>query len=45
MVVFTAVITVALGTPLTAVQIVGGLMVIGGVLLTGIKGQAKLKAA
>jgi drug/metabolite transporter (DMT)-like permease len=44
MVVFTAVITVALGTPLTAVQIVGGLMVIGGVLLTGIKGQAKLKA-
>ena len=40
-VVFTAVITVALGTPLTLVQIVGGLLVIAGVLLTGTKGQAK----
>jgi drug/metabolite transporter (DMT)-like permease len=44
-VVFTAIITVAMGTPLTAVQIVGGLMVIGGVLLTGAKGKAKVKAA
>ena len=43
MVVFTAVITVALGTPLTLVQVLGGLLVIAGVLLTGIKGQAKLK--
>ena len=40
-VVFTAVITVALGTPLTLVQIVGGLLVISGVLLTGMKGQSK----
>ncbi len=45
MVVFTAVITVLLGTPLTLVQVAGGLMVIAGVLLTGIKGQARLKAA
>lgn len=45
MVVFTAVITVALGTPLTLVQVLGGLMVVAGVLLTGIKGQAKLKVA
>ncbi|MET3919653.1 DMT family transporter [Arthrobacter sp. UYEF20] len=45
MVVFTAVITVALGTPLTLMQIVGGLMVIAGVLLTGVKGQATLKVA
>ncbi|MCB5273819.1 putative cystine transporter YijE [Arthrobacter sp. SO5] len=45
MVVFTAAITVALGTPLTLVQVVGGLLVIAGVLLTGIKGQAKLKVA
>ncbi len=44
MVVFTAIITVLLGTPLTLVQIVGGLMVIGGVLLTGIKGQPRLEA-
>ncbi len=41
MVVFTAIITVLLGTPLTLVQIVGGLLVIAGVLLTGIKGQAR----
>ncbi|MGO4120271.1 DMT family transporter [Arthrobacter sp. YAF16] len=45
MVVFTAVITVALGTPLTLVQVAGGIMVVAGVLLTGIKGQAKLRAA
>jgi drug/metabolite transporter (DMT)-like permease len=45
MVVFTAVITVALGTPLTLVQVIGGLMVIAGVLLTGAKGRARLKAA
>ena len=41
MVVFTAIITVLLGTPLTLVQILGGLLVIAGVLLTGIKGQAR----
>lgn len=40
-VVFTALITVALGTPLTLVQIVGGVMVIAGVLLTGMKVRAK----
>ena len=45
MVVFTAIITVALGTPLTLVQVVGGLMVVAGVLLTGLKGQARLKPA
>jgi drug/metabolite transporter (DMT)-like permease len=45
MVVFTAIITVALGTPLTLVQVFGGLMVIAGVLLTGIKGRAGLKVA
>ena len=45
MVVFTAIITVALGTPLTLVQVAGGIMVVAGVLLTGIKGQAKLRAA
>ena len=39
MVVFTAVITVALGTPLTLVQIVGGVLVIAGVLLTGMRGR------
>ncbi|CAH0180158.1 hypothetical protein SRABI26_01413 [Arthrobacter sp. Bi26] len=44
MVVFTAIITVLLGTPLTPVQIVGGLTVIGGVLLTGIKGRPRLGA-
>jgi drug/metabolite transporter (DMT)-like permease len=44
MVVFTAIITVLLGTPLTAVQIVGGLMVIAGVLLTGLKGRPRLAA-
>lgn len=43
MVVFTAVITVALGTPLTLVQVVGGVMVVAGVLLTGFKGQARLR--
>jgi drug/metabolite transporter (DMT)-like permease len=45
MVVFTAIITVALGTPLTLVQVIGGLMVVAGVLLTGIKGRARLEAA
>ena len=45
MVVFTAIITVALGTPLTLVQVVGGAMVVAGVLLTGFKGQARLKPA
>jgi drug/metabolite transporter (DMT)-like permease len=45
MVVFTAIITVSLGTPLTLVQVIGGLMVIAGVLLTGIKGRARLKTA
>ncbi|WP_427130154.1 DMT family transporter [Pseudarthrobacter sp. S9] len=44
-VVFTAVITVATGTPLTAVQIVGGVLVVAGVLLTGMKGQARLGVA
>jgi drug/metabolite transporter (DMT)-like permease len=44
MVVFTAAITVALGTPLTPVQIAGGLMVVGGVLLTGTKGQPRRAA-
>ena len=43
-VVFTAVITVVLGTPLTIVQIMGGLLVIAGVLLTGTKGRAKSPA-
>lgn len=45
MVVFTAVITVALGTPLTLVQVAGGIMVVAGVLLTGLKGQARLRPA
>jgi drug/metabolite transporter (DMT)-like permease len=45
MVVFTAAITVALGTPLTLVQVIGGMLVIAGVLLTGIKGRARLKVA
>jgi drug/metabolite transporter (DMT)-like permease len=45
MVVFTAVITVALGTPLTLVQGAGGILVVAGVLLTGMKGQARLKVA
>ncbi|MET1064348.1 MAG: DMT family transporter [Arthrobacter sp.] len=43
-VVFTAVITVLLGTPLSFVQIAGGALVIAGVLLTGLKGQAKSPA-
>lgn len=43
-VVFTALITVVLGTPLTLVQIVGGLLVIVGVLLTGRSGQARRAA-
>jgi drug/metabolite transporter (DMT)-like permease len=43
-VVFTAVITVVLGTPLTFVQVAGGLLVIAGVLLTGTKGRAKAPA-
>ena len=44
MVVFTAIITVALGTPLALVQILGGLMVVAGVLLTGIKGKPRTAA-
>lgn len=40
-VVFTAIITVTLGTPLTPVQIAGGILVIAGVLLTGRNGQPK----
>jgi drug/metabolite transporter (DMT)-like permease len=45
MVVFTAIITVALGTPLTLVQVIGGMMVIAGVLLTGVKRRARLEVA
>lgn len=45
MVVFTAVITLALGTPLTLVQVAGGIIVVAGVLLTGLKGRARLRAA
>lgn len=41
MVVFTAAITLALGTPLTPVQVVGGILVVAGVLLTGLKGQPR----
>lgn len=46
-VVFTAVITVALGTPLTLVQVAGGIMVVVGVLLTGLKPKdhARLRVA
>lgn len=44
-VVFTALIAVVLGTALTLVQIVGGLLVIAGVLLTGRTRQAKPAAA
>jgi drug/metabolite transporter (DMT)-like permease len=43
MVVFTAIITVALGTPLTLVQVFGGALVVAGVLLTGTKGRAGTK--
>ncbi|WP_144671043.1 DMT family transporter [Arthrobacter sp. U41] len=43
-VVFTAVITVVLGTPLTIVQVAGGLLVVAGVLLTGTKPRAKSPA-
>jgi drug/metabolite transporter (DMT)-like permease len=43
MVVFTAIITVALGTPLTLVQVLGGALVVAGVLLTGTKGRARTK--
>jgi drug/metabolite transporter (DMT)-like permease len=43
MVVFTAIITVALGTPLTLVQVLGGTLVVAGVLLTGTKGRARPK--
>jgi drug/metabolite transporter (DMT)-like permease len=43
MVVFTAIITVALGTPLTLVQVLGGALVVAGVLLTGAKGRAGTK--
>jgi drug/metabolite transporter (DMT)-like permease len=45
MVVFTAVITVALGTPLTLVQVLGGLMVVAGVLLTGVKVKTRVPVA
>lgn len=45
MVVFTAVITVALGTPLTLVQVLGGLMVVAGVLLTGVKVRTRVPVA
>lgn len=45
MVVFTAGITVALGSPLTVVQVVGGLLVVGGVLLAGTRPPARLKPA
>mgnify|MGYP003884428983 CR=1 FL=1 len=45
MVVFTAIITVALGTPLTLVQVAGGIIVVAGVLLTGLKGRTGLRAA
>jgi drug/metabolite transporter (DMT)-like permease len=45
MVVFTAVITLAMGTPLTLVQVFGGLLVVAGVLLTGVKVRARLKTA
>ena len=45
MVVFTAIITVMLGTPLSLVQIVGGLMVVAGVLLTGTKGKPSVTLA
>lgn len=45
MVVFTAGITLALGTPLTLVQVFGGLLVVAGVLLTGVKVRARLKTA
>lgn len=45
MVVFTAVITVALGTALTPEQVIGGLMVVAGVLLTGLKGRPRLNTA
>lgn len=37
MVVFTAMITVMMGTPMTAPQIIGGVLVISGVLLTGLR--------
>jgi len=43
--VFTAIITVALGTPLTSAQIAGGVLVIAGVLLTGMKVRAKRPVA
>jgi drug/metabolite transporter (DMT)-like permease len=43
MVVFTAIITVALGTPLTLVQVFGGALVVAGVLLTGTKGRSRTK--
>jgi drug/metabolite transporter (DMT)-like permease len=42
--VFTAVITLAMGTPLTLAQIIGGALVIAGVLLTGMKLRAKTPA-
>jgi drug/metabolite transporter (DMT)-like permease len=42
--VFTAVITLAMGTPLTLAQIIGGALVIAGVLLTGMKLRARTPA-
>ncbi len=42
-VVFTAIATVLLGTPLTAPQVVGGALVLGGVLLISIQGKAAAK--
>lgn len=41
MVVFTAVITLLLGMPVTTPQILGGLLVISGVLLTGMKRRTR----
>jgi drug/metabolite transporter (DMT)-like permease len=43
-VVFTAVITLLLGIPVTTPQILGGLLVISGVLLTGVKRRARQPA-
>jgi drug/metabolite transporter (DMT)-like permease len=43
-VVFTALITLLLGIPVTAPQILGGLLVISGVLLTGMKRRTRQPA-
>jgi drug/metabolite transporter (DMT)-like permease len=42
--VFTAVITLLLGIPVTAPQILGGLLVISGVLLAGMKRRPRQPA-